>query len=378
MDGLRTRASRRGVLGAALGGSAVLLGASRRALTAPEGTPAAGPPIKVAFVYVGSVNDGGWTQAHDVGRQAVEAAIPNAETAYQENVPENAADAERVIRGFAEDGYDLIFTTSFGFMEPTITVARSFPETAFIHISGYKTAENVGTGFGKQEEPRYVCGIISGGMTKSNTIGYVAAFPIPEVIRGINAFTLGVQVTNPNATVKVIWTNTWFNPQIERAAAEALLDDGADVIAQHQDTPAPQQAAEARGVYGIGNDFDMAPQAPKAVMTTPVWNWGVYYVEVAKQVQTGTWESNQYWGGWKDGVVDLAPIGPMVPDGLKAQALAEAERFKRGEKTLTTVFTGPIVDQDGEERLADGEGLSDEDILAMDWFVRGVEGEVPS
>jgi len=377
MDGLRARTSRRGVLGAALGGSALLLAGTRRA-TAQAGTPAAGPPIKVAFVYVGSVNDGGWTQAHDVGRQAIEAAIPNAETAYQENVPDNAADSERVIRGFAEDGYDLIFTTSFGFMDATINVAKSFPDTTFIHISGYKTEENVGTGFGKQEEPRYVCGIISGVMTKSNTIGYVAAFPIPEVIRGINAFTLGAQVTNPDVVVKVIWTNTWFDPQKERAAAEALLDDGADVIAQHQDTPAPQQAAEARGVYGIGNDFDMAPQAPKAVMTTPVWNWGVYYVEVAKQVQAGTWESNQYWGGWKDGVVDLAPIGPMVPDDLKAQAEAEAELFKSGEKTLTTIFTGPIVDQDGEERLAAGESLPDDEILAMNWFVRGVEGEIPS
>lgn len=356
----------------------VLLGALASGVAARQASPEAGEPIRVAFVYVGSVNDGGWTQAHDVGRQTVEEQIPEAETAYQENVPDNPADSERVIRGFAEQGFDLIFTTSFGFMDATINVAKDFPETHFVHISGYKTAPNVSTGFGKQEEPRYVCGIISGRMTKSNVIGYVAAFPIPEVIRGINAFTLGARSVNPEVEVRVVWTNTWFNPQLERSAAEALLDGGADVIAQHQDTPAPQQAAQDRGVYGIGNDFDMSPAAPEAVMTTPVWNWGVYYVDVVRQVQAGTWQSNQYWGGWQDGVVDLAPIGPMVPADIRQEAEAEAARFRSGEKTLTDVFTGPIRDQSGAEKVPANVALTDEEILTMNWFVEGVEGEIPS
>ena len=211
---------------------------SRVGVAAQDATPA-GEPIKVAFVYVGPVGDLGWTYAHDQGRLALEEAIPNVETAYQENVPENPADAERVIRQFAQDGYDVIFTTSFGYMDPTINVAKDFPDTTFIHISGFKTAENVGTGFGKIEEPRFISGQLAGKMTKSNQIGYVAAFPIPEVIRGINAFTLGVREVNPDATVQVVWTNTWFDPAKERAAAEALLDGGADVIAQHQDTAGP-------------------------------------------------------------------------------------------------------------------------------------------
>jgi len=338
----------------------------------------AGEPIRIAFVYVGSVNDGGWTEAHDNGRVAIEEQIPEAETAYQENVSENPADSERVIRGFAEAGYDVIFTTSFGFMDATLNVAADFPEATFIHISGYKTAPNVGTGFGKQEEPRYVSGILSGRMTTSNVIGYVAAFPIPEVIRGINAFTLGARSVNPDVVVRVVWTNTWFDPQKERAAAEALLDGGADVIAQHQDTPAPQQAAQARGALGIGNDLDMSPAAPDAVMTTPIWNWGVYYVQVAREVQAGTWTSGQYWGGWKDGVVDLAPIGPMVPDDIRAEAEAEVDRFRSGEKTLTTVFTGPLTDQDGAERIAAGVAMTDAEILSMNWFVAGIEGDIPA
>ena len=270
---------------------------------------------RVGFVYVGPVGDLGWTYAHDQGRLALEEALPNVETAYQENVPENPADAERVIRQFAQDGYDVIFTTSFGYMDPTINVAKDFPDTTFIHISGFKTAENVGTGFGKIEEPRFVSGQIAGAMTETNQIGYVAAFPIPEVIRGINAFTLGVREANPEATVQVVWTNTWFDPPEERAAAEALLDGGADVIAQHQDTAGPQQAAEERGVYGVGYNADMAPLAPDAVLTSAIWNWGPYYIDIVESVMDGTWESEQYWGGWQDGVVDMAPDRRLRPGG---------------------------------------------------------------
>jgi basic membrane protein A len=346
-------------------------------VAAQEATPS-GEEFKVAFVYVGPVGDLGWTYAHDQGRKALEAALPNVVTSYQENVPENPADAERVIRQFAQDGNKVIFTTSFGYMDPTINVAKDFPDTVFIHISGYKTAPNVGTGFGKIEEPRYVSGEIAGKMTKSNQLGYVAAFPIPEVIRGINAFTLGVRHVNPDATVKVVWTNTWYDPQKERAAAEALLDGGADVIAQHQDTAGPQQAAQDRGVYGVGYDADMGPLAPKAVLTSPVWNWGPFYIDTVKKVMDGTWKSSQFWGGWKDGTLDLAPIAEWVPEDVRKMAEDEIAKFKSGEETIYTIFTGPLKDQKGEVRVPEGQTMSDQDILGMNWFVEGVEGEIPS
>ncbi len=346
-------------------------------VAAQDATPE-GEPMKVGFVYVGPVGDLGWTYAHDQGRLALEEAIPNVETGYQENVPENPADAERVIRQFAQDGYDVIFTTSFGYMDPTINVAADFPETTFIHISGFKTADNVGTGFGKIEEPRFVSGQVAGAMTEANQIGYVAAFPIPEVIRGINAFTLGVREVNPEAIVKVVWTNTWFDPAKERAAAEALLDGGADVIAQHQDTAGPQQAAEDRGLYGVGYNADMAPLAPDAVLTSAIWNWGPYYIDVVQQVMDGTWESNQYWGGWQDGVVDMAPVAEFVPEEIRTAADEEVARFKSGEESIYTIFTGPLLDQSGAERVAEGQTMTDEELLGMDWFVEGVDGDIPA
>jgi basic membrane protein A len=337
---------------------------------------AGGEKTKVAFVYVGPIGDAGWTWAHDQGRLALQNNVPNVETAYQENVPENPADAERVIRDFAQKGYKVIVTTSFGYMDPTINVAKEFPDTTFVHISGYKTADNVSTAFGKIEEPRYVSGLVAGKMSQSGNLGYVAAFPIPEVIRGINAFTLGVRKVNPNAKVKVVWTNTWFDPQKERQAAEALLDGGADVIAQHQDTTGPQLAAEARGKYGVGYDADMSKYAPKAVLTSPIWNWGVYYSDLVKQVQAGTWKSNQYWGGWKDGVVDLAPLGSMVTADAKQLADSEIAKFKSGEETIFTVFTGPLKDQTGAEKVAAGKAMTDAELLSMDWFVEGVDGKI--
>jgi basic membrane protein A len=341
--------------------------------------PTKAPPerLKIAFVYVAPIGDMGWTWAHDQGRLMVEKEFGDkVETAYIENVPEGP-DAERVIRDFAQKGYKLIITTSFGFMDPTITVAKEYPDVWFVHISGYKTAENVSTVFGKIEEPRYVSGLVAGKMTKSNKLGYVAAFPIPEVVRGINAFTLGVRAANPNATVKVVWTNTWFDPVKEKEAAVALLDEGCDVIAQHQDTPEPQKAAEERGLWGVGYDSDMSKQAPKAVLTSPVWNWGIKYVDIAKQVMADTYKTEEYWGGWQDGIVDLAPYGPMVPDDVKKMADAEVAKFKSGEATIFTVFTGPLKDNEGQERVPAGTAMTAGELLGMDWFVEGVEGTVP-
>jgi basic membrane protein A len=261
-------------------------------------------------------------------------------------------------------------------MQPTINVAKDFPNTVFVHISGFMTAENVGTGFAKIEEPRFVSGMIAGRMTKSNKLGYVAAFPIPEVIRGINAFTLGVRKVNPAATVKVVWTSTWFNPETERAAAEALLDGGVDVTAQHQDSPATLQAAEERGALGVGYDSpNMSAKAPKATLTSPIFNWTPFYSQTVQAVLDATWTSSQYWGGWKDGAVDLAPFGEMVPAEVKTEAEAEIAKFKSGEQSIYTIFTGPLKDQTGAEKVAAGTAMTDEELLGMTWFVEGVDGE---
>jgi basic membrane protein A len=334
--------------------------------------------LKIAFVYVGPVSDDGWTKAHDDGRLAVEEHFGDkVETAYVENIQENSPDAERVIRDFASKDYKLIFTTSFGFMDPTFNVAKDFPETVFIHISGYKTAENMGTGFAKIEEPRYVSGLVAGRMTEAKKIGFIAAFPIPEVVRGINAFTLGLRKTAPDATVKVVWTNTWFNLETERQAAEALIDDGVDITAQHQDSTAALQADEAAGILGIGYDSDMSAKAPNAAITSPVFHWGPFYIDTTQKVLDGTWETSQYWGGWKDGAVGLAPFGKMVPEEVVTEAEAEIEKFESGESTIYTIFTGPINDQTGEEKIKAEQVMTDEELLSFNWFVEGVEGEIP-
>lgn len=341
--------------------------------TAPGATT---EKLKVAFVYVAPVGDMGWTWSHDQGRKYMEEKLAGkVETAYSENIPEGP-EAERVIRDYATKGYKLIITTSFGFMDPTVNVAKEFPNTWFVHISGYKTAANLSTVFGKIEEPRFVSGIIAGKMTKTNKLGYVAAFPIPEVVRGINAFTLGVRSVNPNATVKVIWTNTWFDPAKEKEAAVALLNDGCDVIAQHQDTAEPQKAAEEKGLYGVGYDSDMGKLAPKAVLTSPVWNWGPKYVEIAEAVMAGTYKSESYWGGWQDGVVDLAPYGAMVPADVRALGDAAMADFKAGKQTIFTVFSGPLKDNTGAEKVPAGQSMTAEQLLSMDWLVEGVIGSV--
>lgn len=333
---------------------------------------AASGKTKAAFVYVSSAKDGGYSMSHELGRQYVATNMPEVETSFMESVPEGA-DSERVINQLAAQGNKIIFTTSFGYMDPTINVAKKFPDITFLHCSGFKTAPNVGTYFGRMYEARYVTGIVAGKQTKTNTIGFVAAFPIPEVIRAINAFTLGVQSVNPDATVKVLWTNTWYNPTTEKQAALTLIDAGADVIAQHQNTPGPQQAAEERGVYGIGYNVDMSANAPKASLTSAIWNWGPYYEKTIKEVEAGTWKSSAYWGGMKDKVVDIAPYGPAVTEETKQLADAAKQNIIDGK---LNVFAGPLYDQTGAERVPAGQALTDKDLLSIDWFVKGVDGQI--
>ena len=327
---------------------------------------------KVAFVYVSSAKDGGYSMAHDLGRQHVAKTMPNVEASFMESVPEGA-DAERVISQLASQGNKIIFTTSFGYMDPTLNVAKKYPDVTFLHCSGYKTAPNVGNYFGRMYEARYLTGIVAGKQTKTNVLGYVAAFPIPEVVRGINAFTLGAKSVNPDVKVKVLWTNNWYNPATEKQAALTLLDAGADVIAQHQNTPGPQQAAEERGKFGIGYNVDMSGSAPKASLTSAVWNWGEYYASAIKQVTDGKWKAGAYWGSMKDKVVDIAPFGPAVSEETKK--LTNAAKAKIVDGSLK-VFAGPLKDQAGNVKIPAGKVMTDDEMLKVDWFVEGVEGTI--
>ena len=337
------------------------------------GAPAQTEKLKVAFIYIGQPGDLGWTYEHERGRLILEEELGDQiETITVPDVPEGP-DAEKAIRDVVEAGAGMVFTTSFGYMDPTLTVAEQYPDVYFEHCSGYKTADNMATYFGRIYQPRYLSGLVAGSMTEANVIGYVAAFPIPEVIRGINAFTLGVREVNPDAEVRVVWTNTWYDPVKEREAAEALLDEGADIIAQHQDTTEPQKAASERGLVSIGYDSDMAQFVGDSVLTSPVWNWGTYYIATVKAVLDGSWETHQFWGGLADDVVTLADLSPNVPADV-ADLVEEAKaELVAGD---TDVFCGPINGQDGSEAIAAGDCLDDGAMLGMDWFVEGVVGSI--
>ncbi len=332
---------------------------------------------KVAFIYVGPVGDAGWTYAHDLGRKYLEEHVPGIVTDYQESVPEGK-ESIKVLESYVKKGYKIIFTTSFGYMDATAEMAKKYPNVAFFHCSGYKyNHTNFSAYFGRMYQARFLTGIVAGMMTKTNIIGYVAAHPIPEVIRGINAFALGVKLVNPKAKVKVVWTHTWFDPSTEREAAEALLDAGADILAQHQDSPAPVQAAADRGAYAIGYNSDMSAFAPENILTSAVWNWGPFYVAAVKGVLNGTWKHGFYWWGMDKGIVDIAPFGPAVPDNVKSVVNAFKSLIKQG---LFDPFKTPIMkiyDQDGNLRAEPGKGLTDKQLLGMDWFVDNVEGTIP-
>ncbi len=338
------------------------------------GTSKTGEPYKVAFVYIGPPGDLGWTYEHDRGRKALEEALGDkVETTYIENV-EEGPDASRVIRQYAQEGYDMIFATSFGYMDYMYEVAQEFPDVKFEHCSGYKTLDNMAVYFGRIYQARYLSGIVAGKMTSNGNIGYVAAFPIPEVVRGINAFTLGVRSVNPDAKVTVVWTNTWYDPVKEREAAVALLDAGADIIAQHQDTTEPQKAAQERGVLSIGYDSDMRAFVGDSVLTSPMWNWSEYYIATVQDAIDGKWKTHSYWEGLNEDVVRLADYSAKVPQDVRDLVEDAKKEIIKNDQ----IFCGPIKDQAGNEVVAAGQCMSDEDKLSMQFFVEGVVGTIPT
>ena len=332
-------------------------------------------PTKVGFVYVGPVGDHGWTYRHEQGRLAVERAFGDkVKTSFVESVSEGA-DAERVIRDLAASGHKIIFTTSFGYMNPTVKVARQFPNVRFEHATGYKQADNVSTYMARFYEGRYVIGKIAGAVTKSDVVGYIGSFPIPEVVRGINAFTLALRSVNPKATVKVVWVSSWYDPGKENDAAKVLIDQGADIIVQHTDSTAPLQAAQAANVHGFGQASDMSGFAPKAHLTSIVDNWDGYYVTRVKAVMDGSWTSMDTWGGLATGMVEMAPYNT---EALAPEIIADAKATAKGIADGTIQpFAGPIRDQSGAERVAAGSTLADKDLLGMNWYVEGIEGDLP-
>jgi basic membrane protein A len=326
--------------------------------------------VKAAFVYVGPVGDYGYSFAHDQGRKFLAEKLGDkVETSFVENVAEGP-DAERVIRQLAQDGNDIIFTTSFGFMQPTAKVAKQFPNVKFEHATGFTTGPNMGIYNSRFYEGRAVLGTIAGMMSKSGKGGYVASFPIPEVVMGINAFTLAARKVNPKFETQVVWVNSWYDPAKEADAAKALMDQGADVITQHTDSPGPLQAAEQRGAIAFGQAWDMQSFAPNAHMTAIVDHWGPHYVTSVQSVLDGTWKPGDVWGGMKEDFVEMSPFNPKMPEDVKAAAQKIVDGTKDGSYK---VFTGPINDQSGAEKVPAGTVVPDGDLLKMDWYVEGVK-----
>ena len=331
-------------------------------------------PVKAAWVYVTPLTDAGWTQQHDQGRRAVEKALGSqVNTTYVENVPEGA-DAERVIRDLAAQGNQIIFTPSFGYMEPTLKVARDFPGVKFESVTGLKQAPNVATANARYYEGRYLSGVAAGRMTRSNVAGYVAGFPIPEVLQGINAFTVGLRSVNPKATVKVIWLNEWFNPPREREAAMTLMNQGADVLAFHTGSTAVMAAAEERGKLAVAYHSDMRGAAPTAQIAAVTHQWGDYYTRRVKAAQDGSWRSGNLWGGVREGMIRVEAFGPKVPQRVQEEVLA---RQKDMAAARLHPFAGPLADNTGRALLTRGQTLSDAQILQMNWLVDGVQTRLP-
>jgi len=329
--------------------------------------------VKAAFVYVGPTGDHGWTYRHDIGRQQVEEAFGDrVETTFIESVPEGA-DAERVMTQLAMQGNDIIFATSFGYMDPLMSVAKKFPNVKFEHATGYKQSENAANYGLKLYQARHVQGIIAGMMTKTNTICYIASFPIPEVMREINTFYLGAKKMNPDVDLKITWVYTWYDPGKEKDAAVAMIQQGCDIVAQHTDSPAPLQAAEEAGVLGFGQASDQMKFAPNAQLTATIDNWGPYYIRKVGQVLDGTWETGDYFGHMNEGAVQMAPFANMPAD-VQAEAQRVKDAISAGE---LFGFTGPINKQDGTPFLAEGEVATRQQLDTMMFYVEGITSQVP-
>ncbi|WP_194724748.1 BMP family ABC transporter substrate-binding protein [Noviherbaspirillum malthae] len=371
--------------GLAIAGSALMLiacgkkeeskPAESSAAPAPAAAAAAAAdPLKVAFIYVGPVGDAGWTFAHDNARKAVEAEFAGKiTTTFVEKVPEGA-DAERVIRDLASQGNKLIFGTTFGYMEPMLKVAKQNPDIKFEHATGYKTAPNMAVYETKTYEGAYLAGVIAGKMTKSNKLGVVASFPIPEVIRNINAYTLGAQSVNPKVTTRAIWISSWFDPSKERDAALTMISQGVDVLIQNTDSPATVQAAEEKGVYAFGWDSDMSKFGPKAHLASAIINWTPYYKQSIQSVLDNKWSSGETWWGVKENSIDLVSLNPALPDEVK-KVVADRKAELAAGKPI--VFTGPIVDQSGKEVVPAGKEAEVGMLKGMNFYVKGVEGSIP-
>jgi basic membrane protein A and related proteins len=343
---------------------------------APAPAPAPKPePLKVAFVYVGPVGDAGWTFAHDLGRKYVESKYGDRiKTTYVEKVPEGP-DAERVIRDLVAQGNKVIFATSFGFGDSMEKVAKDFPDVYFEHATGYKTAPNLRVYEGRFYEDAYLAGIVAGEMTKTNIIGFVGSFPIPEVLRNINAFTLGAQSVNPKVKTRVVWVSSWFDPPKETEAAQSLINQGADVLLQNTDSTAVLQTAEKNGKYAFGWDSDMSAFAPKAHLGSARLNWGIYYDKAIGDVLNKTWKVESTKWGVKEGLPEFVSIATFVPDSTKKKVEAAREGMKAG---TVAPFQGPLYDNTGKEVLAKGVVADDKWNGAVNFYVKGVEGKVPS
>jgi basic membrane protein A and related proteins len=353
-----------------------MLAVSAPTLRAQTAAPAK-PPLKVAFVYVSPIGEAGWTFQHEQGRLLMQKALGDKVVSTAVEAVAEGADSERVMRDLALQGQQLIFATSFGYLEPALRVAAEFPNVKFEHAGGYKTAANLNTYNARYYEARYLAGLLAGKTSKSGIAGYVAGFPVPEVVQGINAFTLGMREANPQAEVRVLWLNTWFDPAREREAAQTLINQGADVLTNHSGSPAVPQTAQAnfkdKGVRAIAYQSDMRQFAPDAQLAAVTHHWGGYYTQVASAVLNGSWKPRPVWGGMKDGLVQLSAFAADVP--APVQALVDGRR-KAIVAGSFKPFTAPLTDNEGRVRLAQG-ALDDASIATMNWFVRGVVGSVP-
>jgi basic membrane protein A and related proteins len=330
----------------------------------------AADPLKVGYIFLGPIGDFGWTWAHNKGRLALEEALKGqVATSYVENVKEDAS-AIPILKDLAQQGNKLIFTTSYGYMDQTIEVAKQFPDVKFEHCTGYKRADNVGTYNSRFHQGRAVEGTIAGHMSKSGVIGYLGSYKVPEVVMGVNAFTLAAQAQNPKIITKLVMIDSWFDPAKEAAAVQTLINLGCDVIAQHTDSPGGLQVCEQRKVWCFGQGADMTRFAPKTHLTAIEDIWGPYYISRAKAMLEGSWQTDDAWWGMKEGTVVISPYSKAMPDNVRAAADKVIAGWKDGSYD---VFTGPIMDQSGKERIAKGDRMKDADLAVIDWYVKGVQ-----